>query len=96
VTFPNSKNDDQVDSTVYALAWSTLHSAVPGIIQYYKNEAARLSQDPNKNARVEVPPGSSHWGLITGRTVLIPADRIVEVTEEEAVSMTQNGCKRVN
>jgi predicted phage terminase large subunit-like protein len=29
VTFPNSKNDDQVDSTVYALAWSTLHSAVP-------------------------------------------------------------------
>jgi hypothetical protein len=31
VTFPNSKNDDQVDSTVYALAWSTLHSAVPGI-----------------------------------------------------------------
>jgi predicted phage terminase large subunit-like protein len=96
VTFPNSKNDDQVDSTVYALAWSTLHSAVPGIIQYYKNEAARLSQDPNKNVRVEVPPGSSHWGLITGRTVLIPADRIVEVTEEEAVSMTQNGCKRVN
>ncbi len=96
VTFPNSKNDDQVDSTVYALAWSTLHSAVPGIIQYYKNEAARLSQDPNKNVRVEVPPGSSHWGLITGRTVLIPVDRIVEVTEEEAVSMTQNGCKRVD
>ena len=24
VTFPNSKNDDQVDSTVFALAWSTL------------------------------------------------------------------------
>ncbi len=95
VTFPNSKNDDQVDSTVYALAWSTLHSAVPGIIQYYKNEAARLSRVPNKNVRVEVPPGSSHWGLITGRTVLVPADRIVEVTEEEAVSMTQNGCKRV-
>ncbi len=23
VTFPNSKNDDQVDSTVFALAWST-------------------------------------------------------------------------
>ena len=96
VTFPNSKNDDQVDSTVYALAWSTLHSAVPGIIQYYKNEVARLSRVPNKNVRVEVPPGSSHWGLITGRTVLIPADRIVEVTEEEAVSMTQNGCKRVD
>jgi predicted phage terminase large subunit-like protein len=23
ITFPNSKNDDQVDSTVFALAWST-------------------------------------------------------------------------
>jgi predicted phage terminase large subunit-like protein len=25
LAFPNSKNDDQVDSTVFALAWSTLH-----------------------------------------------------------------------
>jgi phage terminase large subunit-like protein len=25
VTFPNSKYDDQVDSTVFALAWSTLN-----------------------------------------------------------------------
>ena len=50
----------------------------------------------NNTILYEVPPGSSHWGLITGRTVLIPGDRIVEVTEEEAVSMTQNGCKRVD
>lgn len=27
VTFPNSKNDDQVDSTVFALAWSRLHAS---------------------------------------------------------------------
>ena len=25
LTFPNSKYDDQVDSTVFALAWSTLN-----------------------------------------------------------------------
>jgi predicted phage terminase large subunit-like protein len=30
VAFPNSKNDDQVDSTVFALAWSTLHPSRPG------------------------------------------------------------------
>jgi predicted phage terminase large subunit-like protein len=30
VTFPNSKNDDQVDSTVFALAWSTLNQSWPG------------------------------------------------------------------
>jgi predicted phage terminase large subunit-like protein len=96
VTFPNSKNDDQVDSTVYALAWSTLHSAVPGLLQYYKNEVARLAARTNGKVRVWVPPPSSHWQLITGRTIAVPEDRIVEVTEEEAVSMIQNGCKRVD
>ena len=30
ITFPNSKNDDQVDSTVFALAWSTSNPAWPG------------------------------------------------------------------
>jgi predicted phage terminase large subunit-like protein len=29
VTFPNSKYDDQVDSTVFALAWSTLNPSWP-------------------------------------------------------------------
>jgi predicted phage terminase large subunit-like protein len=97
VTFPNSKNDDQVDSTVYALAWSTLHSAVPGILQYYKNEAARLTPNPNKHVRIRVPPGlSSHWILITGRAVNVPDTRIVEVTEEEAGSMIQQGCTRMD
>src|SRR5260221_12264417 len=93
VTFPNSKNDDQVDSTVYALAWSTLHSAVPGIIQYYKNEVTRLTRDPNKNVRVEAPPCRSYWMPISGRTVLIPEHRIVEVTEERAVQMNHRYSK---
>jgi predicted phage terminase large subunit-like protein len=30
VTFPNSKYDDQVDSTVFALAWSTLNPTWSG------------------------------------------------------------------
>jgi predicted phage terminase large subunit-like protein len=30
LSFPNSKNDDQVDSTVFALAWSTLNPKFPG------------------------------------------------------------------
>jgi predicted phage terminase large subunit-like protein len=96
VTFPNSKNDDQVDSTVYALAWSTLHSAVPGILQYYKNEAARLMPNPNKKVQVWVPPDSSTWILITGRSVSIPVDRIVEMTEEEATAMVANGGRRMD
>ena len=30
LSFPNSKNDDQVDSTVFALAWTTLNPRSPG------------------------------------------------------------------
>ena len=30
LTFPNSKYDDQVDSTVFALSWSTLNPSWPG------------------------------------------------------------------
>jgi predicted phage terminase large subunit-like protein len=97
VTFPNTKNDDQVDSTVYALAWSTLHSAVPGILQYYKSEAARLTPNPNKYVRVQVPPAlGSHWILITGRAVNVPESRIVEVTQQEATPMLQQGCNRAD
>jgi len=98
VSFPNSKNDDQVDSTVFALAWSTLHPE-PAIIQYYRNEAAKLAGtavDQPKLQRVWVPPGSSHWYLITGRQVAIPPDGIIEVTEEEIGQIIQHGGKRVD
>jgi hypothetical protein len=95
VTFPNSKNDDQVDSTVYALAWNTLHSAVPGLIQHYKNEIDRLRPNPNKKVRVEALPDGSHWITFTGRTVQIPTDRIVEVTEEEAAYLP-HGYRRLD
>jgi predicted phage terminase large subunit-like protein len=95
-TFPNSKNDDQVDSTVNALAWSTQEATKPGmgLLQYYKNAVEKLAQELNgtgKKIRVQVPQGSSHWTLITGRQVLIPPDRVIEVTEEESIPILQNG-----
>jgi predicted phage terminase large subunit-like protein len=43
VTFPNSKNDDQVDSTVFALAWSTLNPPWPGWTDEALKGLARLS-----------------------------------------------------
>jgi predicted phage terminase large subunit-like protein len=42
VTFPNSKNDDQVDSTVFALAWSTLNPSWPGWTDESLDGLARL------------------------------------------------------
>jgi hypothetical protein len=76
LSFPNSKNDDQVDSTVYALAWITEHPE-PGILGYYRNQAnAQLQRsNQNKNTRVLIPPGPSHWE-INGRSMLmVPPNR---------------------
>jgi len=41
ITFPNTKDRDQADSTSQALAWINLAPAEPGIIGYYRQEAAR-------------------------------------------------------
>lgn len=98
-TFPNSKNDDQVGSTVNALAWSTQEATKPGmgIFWLYKmNEEKRKQELEGKRmmTRVQIPPGSSHWILITGRQVAIPPDRIIEVTDEELAAVLQNGGRR--
>lgn len=98
MAFPNAKTDDQVDSTVFALAWITLHP-VPGILKYYENEAADLTGNAaNKNIMIRawVAPGPSTLYLINGRQVNVPEDRIVEVTEEEIGSIIRNGGKRVD
>jgi len=39
LTFPRANYDDQVDSTVQALAWCALHGVEPGIITYYRQLA---------------------------------------------------------
>jgi hypothetical protein len=76
------------------------HSAlVRANVQYYKNEVARLSgntAEKYKLIRVCVSPGPSTLILITGRTVNVPENRIIEVTEEEIVSILQNGGSRVD
>ena len=47
-TFPNSKNDDQVDPTVYALAWSTQQASSSGAawVSFMAKQARKaLGQD---------------------------------------------------
>jgi predicted phage terminase large subunit-like protein len=101
MSFPNSKHDDQVDSTVHALAWSTQEATKPGmgVYWYYKmmEETREQSLDGEPAMiRVKVPKGASHWYLITGRQIPIPLDCIIEVTEEELLPILQNGGERVS
>jgi predicted phage terminase large subunit-like protein len=41
ITFPNAKHCDQADSTSQALAWINLAPGEPGIITFFRQEAAR-------------------------------------------------------
>jgi predicted phage terminase large subunit-like protein len=97
LTFP-SKYDDQVDSSVNALMWLTQEQVKPGMgfYHYMKEEAAKIRRPPEqKRIRVWVPGESNVWYLLGGRRVAIPADRIIEVTEEEAVPLYRAGGRKV-
>jgi predicted phage terminase large subunit-like protein len=96
--FPNAPNDDQVDSTVFALAWVTEHPE-PGLLTYYKKEVEQLRQKPLAKGMVRVwVPGDTTHLILNGRmnAMLIPPDRIVEVTTEESIAILQNGGNRVD
>jgi hypothetical protein len=58
-------------------------------------EAAPASDKP-KMFRVWLPPGSSHYYLITGKRVMRPSDGTIAVTEEEMIPLLQLGGKRVD
>ena len=45
--------------------------------------------------RIWAPGNSSTWILAGGRQVVIPVDRIIEVTEMEAIAILRAGGKRV-
>ena len=92
LTFPNSKHDDQVDATVHALAWLTEEATKPGM-NIFRLEQMRHEE---RKLRVQVPPGFSHWTLISGRRVAIPPSHIIEVTRDELAAVLRNGGKRVD
>jgi predicted phage terminase large subunit-like protein len=46
VTFPRGTVDDQVDSTSQALDWIQQSRRVPGLIEFYRQEAERLRRPP--------------------------------------------------
>jgi len=100
VGFPNAKNDDQVDSTVFALAWSTPKGGARGWLKYYGNLVAEMHGNQtgkNKMIPVWLPPPSTKFELITGRWInFVPDDRIVEMTEEELAPLINSGARRVD
>ena len=100
LTFPNAKNDDQVDSTVFALAWGTNRGGADGWIEFYKRENEKtevgIPRNKEKMFKVWVPPPSDTLHLIYGRPVSVPENRIIEVTEDEFGPLRAQGARRVD
>jgi predicted phage terminase large subunit-like protein len=95
-TFPNSKKDDQVDSTVYALAWSTqeANTSWANTKRFIDMERAgwtSQSVSEKKMTKIRVPDRYSTYYSIEGRQLNISADGTTDVTEAELQSMLANG-----
>jgi predicted phage terminase large subunit-like protein len=58
ISFPNSKNDDQVDSTIFALAWVTLNPSQSG----WTDESLKGLENFTNAVAFD-----RYFGLITGR-----------------------------
>jgi predicted phage terminase large subunit-like protein len=99
VGFPNAKNDDQVDSTVFALAWSTPKGGARGWLKYMKMQVDQMhgsQAGKNEMFRVWLPPPASTHHLFGGRQINVPENRIVEMTEEEFLPLMNGGAWRVD
>lgn len=82
ITFPNSRYKDQADSTSQALGWMKHRPPGYGIFEFYRNEAAKLTSEVAM-FRILVPAGTSQVVTITGRAIMVPADRIITVNRDE-------------
>ncbi len=98
---------DRLDALVWALT-ELMVEGVPGwgLFEFYKRDYERRLANPHgwdiKNKaegeliKLRAPsPAPSSLITIVGRSVLVPADGIVEVSAEEAKSLLGNGWTRV-
>jgi predicted phage terminase large subunit-like protein len=81
---------DHVDALVWALT-ELMVEATPGIIEYARLEAEEVSApraNPNDpgcfTVTLRAPSGISHVHLMSGRSISVPADRLVAMTVEDS------------
>jgi len=100
------KHDDLVLALAIAV-WRAMRpiSGAEAWLEYYRrlNEAAGVNTsmfgydvtpETEKTHRVRVPEGVTTIYLIDGTNKLVPADRIVEVSKEDAIALGRRGWER--
>jgi predicted phage terminase large subunit-like protein len=93
-TFPRGKYDDQVDSTSQALGW--LKTPEPSMLVHYRNLCMQMMDQQGGLVRLLAPLGPTHVITIKGREILVPNDRIIQVSGEEAQWLLGAGFSRVD
>jgi predicted phage terminase large subunit-like protein len=92
--FPRGKNDDQIDSVTAALEWIRINGAEPAILTFYRRESeAQRAYSEDKTKRMLAPENAvwNQWHLRDGTQIMVPADRIVMMTAENAAPLRAHG-----
>lgn len=93
--FPHGKHDDQVDSTAQALGWLKRPQPGDGWFQYIKEQLAEDNRRRGFTTRVRGPVGNITVITCGGRELWVPSNRIIWVSEGEALGLINAGWTRV-
>lgn len=99
-TFPNSKNDDRVDSTVHALAWLDEQYNIPGLglLRWYEQQAKALQDgdapDGDTPLVKVIALTAGTFLTMDGRSFNHSDGQIFEVDENTAGQMCRSMCFR--
>jgi predicted phage terminase large subunit-like protein len=88
--FPNGRHDDQVDSTAQAIAWTKQRSSTTGMLDYYRELVESKASLEERTVRLLAPAGIGSL-YISQRNIDVPADRIVELSVEDAGPLKRAG-----
>jgi phage terminase large subunit-like protein len=91
---------DRLDGMVYALTELAINKSTTGIIDYYRElveeqraaiPGSEVAQEERANVVFRVPDGISDVFLLSGRHIRIGVDRLVTVSERDAVPLCMAG-----
>jgi predicted phage terminase large subunit-like protein len=85
------KSPDRLDAYVWGFTELMLGVTNTGWLDYMKSEVKALAADEERNVRLVAPLGIGAVQAFGGRHVNVPANRIVELTEEEATPLLRAG-----
>jgi predicted phage terminase large subunit-like protein len=87
---------DRLDAMVWAFTELMVGARDDGIIEFYRQEVERMMSGRDaavaaSRVRIEAPPGVSHAHLRSGRSIMVPGDRRLELDEADARPLLAGG-----